>query len=154
MAELKAQAPLPARAHVDHGVGVVNTERHQNKAAGRGCHGASCCAWGFWIGAPVTFGRVKNLIRTPIRTRKAITETTNPHAVVSNETEMSPASDSGSASPVFDSSPNAPTIPTTVPINPNIGGIITPAIEIQMARSQNFRRRFNCSLFALGISEA
>ena len=39
---VKAHAPLPAGAHVDHGVGVVVTESHQNRAAGRGCHGASC----------------------------------------------------------------------------------------------------------------
>jgi hypothetical protein len=97
---------------------------------------------------------VNNLIRTPIRTTNAITDTINPNAVVSNETEMPAARALGSAAPVFDSSPNAPTIPTTVPINPKIGGIITPAIKIQMARSQNFRRRLNGSSFALEISEA
>ena len=80
-----------------------------------------------------------------MRTSKAIVEKTNPHIVVSNEIEMFPANASGSASPDFDSAPNAPTIPTTVPINPNIGGIITPPIEIQMARSQNVRRRLTCA---------
>jgi len=45
---VKAHAPLPAGAHVDHGVGVVVTENHRNRAAGRGCHGASCSASWFW----------------------------------------------------------------------------------------------------------
>jgi hypothetical protein len=67
---------------------------------------------------------------------------------------MSPARAAGSASPVFESTPNAWTIPSTVPISPNIGGVITPAIEIQIARSQNFRRRFICSSSAPEIVEA
>jgi hypothetical protein len=41
---VKAHAPLPERAHVDHGVGFVVTENHLNRAAGRGCHVASCYA--------------------------------------------------------------------------------------------------------------
>jgi hypothetical protein len=49
LAERKAHAPLPAGAHVDHGVGVVVTKNHRNKAAGRGCHDASC--WASFIAA-------------------------------------------------------------------------------------------------------
>lgn len=41
---VKAHAPLPAEAHVDHGVRVVITGNHRNRAAGRGCHGATCSA--------------------------------------------------------------------------------------------------------------
>jgi len=41
---VKAHAPLPAGAHVDHGVDAETTEAPNNKAAGRGCHGASCSA--------------------------------------------------------------------------------------------------------------
>ena len=40
--ERKARAPLPAGASVDHGVRVVVTGNHRNKAAGRGCHVAAC----------------------------------------------------------------------------------------------------------------
>jgi hypothetical protein len=34
---VKAHAPLPAAAHVDHGVGVEITQNHRNRAAGSGC---------------------------------------------------------------------------------------------------------------------
>jgi hypothetical protein len=34
---VKAHAPLPARAGVDHGVEVKTTGNHGNRAAGRGC---------------------------------------------------------------------------------------------------------------------
>lgn len=47
-AERKAHAPLPARAHVDHGEGVVITGNHRNRAAGRGCHVAACSDFGFY----------------------------------------------------------------------------------------------------------
>ena len=40
--ERRAHAPLPAGENVDHGVDVGNTGDHRNRAAGRGCHGASC----------------------------------------------------------------------------------------------------------------
>jgi len=40
--ERKAHAPLPAGAHVDHGVEVVVRGNHCNTAAGRGCHVAAC----------------------------------------------------------------------------------------------------------------
>jgi hypothetical protein len=43
-ANVKAHAPLPAAASVDHGVGVVVTESHGNRAAGSGCHDATCSA--------------------------------------------------------------------------------------------------------------
>ena len=42
-AQRKAHAPLPARAHVDHGVRVIIAGNYQNRAAGSGCHDAS-----FW----------------------------------------------------------------------------------------------------------
>jgi hypothetical protein len=44
---VEAHAPLPAGARVDHGVGVKATENHRNRAAGRGCHAASCWALHF-----------------------------------------------------------------------------------------------------------
>lgn len=40
--ERKACAPLPAAAHVDHGVMVVVMENHRIRTAGRDCHGAAC----------------------------------------------------------------------------------------------------------------
>ena len=43
--ERLAQAPLPAGASVERGVGVVATENHRNLAAGRGCSGAPCSAF-------------------------------------------------------------------------------------------------------------
>lgn len=33
--------PLPARAHVDHGLEVIVTENRRNRAAGIGCHDAA-----------------------------------------------------------------------------------------------------------------
>jgi hypothetical protein len=41
-AERRAHAPLPAVAHVDHGVEVVIERNHRNRAAGSVCHYASC----------------------------------------------------------------------------------------------------------------
>ena len=43
-ANVRAHAPLPAGAHVDHGVRVVITGDHRNRAAGSGCHVAACSA--------------------------------------------------------------------------------------------------------------
>jgi hypothetical protein len=40
--ERRAHAPLPAEASVAHGIGVVVTESHGNRAAGSGCHDAAC----------------------------------------------------------------------------------------------------------------
>jgi len=37
----RARTPLPAGAHVDHGMRVEIMENHRNRAAGRGCHGAA-----------------------------------------------------------------------------------------------------------------
>ena len=39
---VKAHAPPPASARVDHGVGVKIRINHRNRAAGRGCHVAAC----------------------------------------------------------------------------------------------------------------
>ena len=40
----KEHAALSAFASVAHGVEVKTTEDHVNRAAGRGCHGATCSA--------------------------------------------------------------------------------------------------------------
>ena len=41
---VKAHATLSAGASVDHGVDVVTTQEHENRAADRGCCVASCWA--------------------------------------------------------------------------------------------------------------
>jgi hypothetical protein len=83
------------------------------------------------------FGSNMNRITAITRTTKESAENSKPQTVVTKAVEMSPAKASGSASPVWDNSPKAPTMPTTVPPNPINGGINTPAIEIQIIRSQN-----------------
>ena len=44
LANVQAMATLSAGAHVDHGVRVIVTGNHRNRAAGSGCHDAACSA--------------------------------------------------------------------------------------------------------------